>query len=53
MHPAVAYSATPNLDVWVAGQQALRSRQGVLSHFERPGLYIDGHDFPLIVGLDV
>ena len=52
MDTAVADPDTPNLGVWVASQQALCSRQGILSHFESAGLYINGNDFPLIAGFD-
>src|SRR5437870_5817235 len=53
MDTAVADPDTPNLGVWVVGQQALCSRQGILSHFESAGLDIDGNDFPLIAGFNM
>jgi hypothetical protein len=53
MDPTVADPDAPNLSIGIVGEQALRSRQRILSHFKCAGLYINGHDLPLVAGFDV
>lgn len=53
MDPTVAYPNAPNLGFGMVGEQALRSRQRILSHFKCASLYINGHDLSLVTGFDV
>jgi hypothetical protein len=53
MHTTMADPDTPNLGVWITGQQALGSCERILSDFKCLGVHIDGHDFPQIARFDV
>jgi hypothetical protein len=53
MHTTMTDPDTPNLGIWIAGQQALGSCERILSHFKRTRVNIDGHNFPSITRFNV
>jgi hypothetical protein len=53
MDTTVADPNAPDLGFRMVGEQALSSRQRILSHFKCAGLYINGHDLPLVAGFDL
>jgi hypothetical protein len=53
MDPTVADPDAPNLGLGMVGEQALCRRQRIFSHFKCAGLYIHGHDLPLVAGFNV
>jgi hypothetical protein len=51
MDRAMADADAPNLGVGAAGKQTAGRGQRIFPHLKRPGVYVKGHDLPLVAGL--
>jgi hypothetical protein len=48
VNATVADPDAPNLGIWVAGQEALGSRERIFSHLKHTGFYINSDNLALI-----